>query len=140
MSAALRARKGNDDTADMPAVVIQRPSGRRALSIDMCPLSHRESLITFDDAAVAMFVTDLERSVIPRVETIRAMLGLTPSEAQLAQLLVSGQDLKQASAHLSIGLETARKRLKVIFQKTDTHRQSDLVKLVLRCAGPEPQR
>jgi DNA-binding CsgD family transcriptional regulator len=135
MSAALRVREGSD-TADMPPVVIQRLAGRRPLSIVIAPLPHRPSFTAFDGAAVALFVTDPERSVTPRVETIGAMLGLSPGEAHLAQLLATGHDLKQASDRLSIQLETARKRLKVIFHKTDTHRQSDLVKLVLLCAEP----
>jgi DNA-binding CsgD family transcriptional regulator len=136
-TAALRVRE-RSDTTDTSAVVIQRPSGRRPLSILVAPLPQRESMPGFDAAAVAMFITDPERSAVPRVETIRSMLGLSPSEAQLAHMLASGLDITQVSHRLSIRVETARKRLKVIFQKTDTHRQSDLVRLVLLCAEPRP--
>ena len=139
MTAALRVRDGTD-TVNSPAVVIQRPSGRRPLAIVVAPLPRAAPLIELNAAAVALFITDPERLAIPSLEMIRAMLGLTPSEAKLAQLLALGHDLRQASNHLSIQTETARKRLKDIFQKTDTHRQSDLVRLVLLCAEPEPPR
>ena len=128
---ALRVREG-----EIPAprtVVIRRSLNRRPLSILVAPLPRGPGLAGFATAAVAIFVTDPERSVPTHAETIRVRLGLTPSEAQLAQLLASGRSVAEAADDLSIRLETARKRLKLIFHKTDTHRQSDLVRLVLLC-------
>jgi DNA-binding CsgD family transcriptional regulator len=133
VAAALRIRDGIL-TSGRQEVVLPRPSYGRPLSLVVTPLPRRAPL--FDDldrAAVAMFITDPERSVSPRVEMIRLMLRLTEGEARLAQRLALGETLKEAADHLSIRLETARKRLKVIFQKTDTHRQSDLVRLLLLC-------
>jgi DNA-binding CsgD family transcriptional regulator len=56
---------------------------------------------------------------------------MTDSEAQLAAHLVRGEDLRTAAARLGITYGTARARLTEIFQKTSTHRQSELVKLLL---------
>lgn len=129
---ALRTQEGTL-TPDRPAVAIERPSARKPLSVLVTPLPRRATITGLDAAAVALFITDPERSSLPAIETIRATLRLTPSEAHLAQRLASGQSVKEAAEDLSIRLETARKRLKVIFQKTDTHRQSDLVRLILMC-------
>ena len=52
---------------------------------------------------------------------------LTPAEARLAQCLLAGMSVKQAAKTLGIGYETARKTLKAVFEKTGTHRQSQLV-------------
>lgn len=56
--------------------------------------------------------------------------GLTPAEARLAVLLAIGDSLENAAAALGITRETARSRIKSIFQKTDTHRQGQLVALL----------
>ncbi len=60
---------------------------------------------------------------------IRAF-GLTPAEARLAALLASGETLETAAEALRVTRETARSRVKSIFQKTDTHRQATLVALL----------
>jgi DNA-binding CsgD family transcriptional regulator len=56
--------------------------------------------------------------------------GLTPAEARLAALLATGQSLEKAAEALGVTRETARSRVKSIFQKTDTHRQGALVALL----------
>jgi len=53
--------------------------------------------------------------------------GLTRSETRLASLLVAGKSLRVSAAELSITYQTARTTLKSIFQKTGTHRQSELI-------------
>ncbi|UUP19265.1 helix-turn-helix transcriptional regulator [Nitratireductor thuwali] len=57
---------------------------------------------------------------------------LTRAEAALAQHLLEGASLKEAAERLKITQGTARQRLKVIFNKTDTHRQSELIALLQR--------
>jgi DNA-binding CsgD family transcriptional regulator len=65
---------------------------------------------------------------------LRDRFGLTPSEARLARRLVTGESLRSAALALNVSYETARTALKVIFAKTDTHRQSELVIVILRAA------
>ena len=54
-------------------------------------------------------------------------LGLTRREAEVAARLAAGQSLSDTAAGLAMSRETARHHLKQIFQKTDTHRQAELV-------------
>jgi len=54
----------------------------------------------------------------------------------LTHLVAQGITLDEASARLGLRVETVRTRLKTIFEKTDTHRQADLVRLVLLSAVP----
>ena len=56
---------------------------------------------------------------------------MTPAEARLARLLVQGASLAAAQRDLGLRRETVRTRLKTIFEKTNTHRQSELVTLIL---------
>lgn len=58
--------------------------------------------------------------------------GLTPSEIRLCGVLAQNYTLKEAADMLSVTHETARQRLKTIFQKTGTNRQSELVALLKR--------
>jgi DNA-binding CsgD family transcriptional regulator len=46
--------------------------------------------------------------------------------------LAEGLTVSQASDRLGLSRETIRHRLKTVFQKTDTHRQAELVALLLR--------
>jgi DNA-binding CsgD family transcriptional regulator len=57
---------------------------------------------------------------------------LTPPEAKLACVIARGAPLQIAARELEIPWETARNRLKSVFAKTYTHRQSELVALLLQ--------
>jgi DNA-binding CsgD family transcriptional regulator len=57
---------------------------------------------------------------------------LTPSEAKLACVIARGASPGIAARELKISRETARNHLKSVFAKTNTHRQSELVALLLQ--------
>jgi DNA-binding CsgD family transcriptional regulator len=71
-----------------------------------------------------------------RAELLQRLYGLMPSQARLADLLASGCSLKQAAKQLNITPASARQYLKLIFQKTGTHRQTELVRKVLLIPAP----
>jgi DNA-binding CsgD family transcriptional regulator len=78
---------------------------------------------------------------------LQATYGLTASEARLTVRMLAGQSLREASRALNIQYETARTRLKFIFQKTGARRQAELVILLARAAiiggaqsGAQPRR
>jgi DNA-binding CsgD family transcriptional regulator len=62
---------------------------------------------------------------------LQAAFGLTEAEARLAALLASGEELRFAAEKLGITYGTARTRLAEIFQKTETRRQAELMKILL---------
>jgi len=64
-------------------------------------------------------------------QDIKRIYGLTPAEHRLAMMIAEGHSLAEACAILNVSANTARTHLKRIFSKTDTHRQSSLVKLIL---------
>jgi DNA-binding CsgD family transcriptional regulator len=57
--------------------------------------------------------------------------GLTPSEIALCRRLLLGESVTDAAERLGITQETARTRLKTIFQKTGTSRQAELMLLLV---------
>lgn len=78
------------------------------------------------------FLYERDQRRLSSENAIRALFGLTQSEAQLANELANGASLKDAADARGITYESARTQLKVIYSKTDTHTQSQLVSLVLR--------
>jgi DNA-binding CsgD family transcriptional regulator len=61
---------------------------------------------------------------------VRQLFDLTPAEARLAAALSSGMALKDAALHQGIRFSTARSYLEIIFRKTRTRQQSQLVALL----------
>jgi DNA-binding CsgD family transcriptional regulator len=57
---------------------------------------------------------------------------LTPSEAKLACIIARGAPPDIAARELKISRESARNQLKSVFAKTGTHRQSELVALLIQ--------
>lgn len=68
----------------------------------------------------------------PPAPILAKTFGLTPSEAKLACIIARGAGPEIAATELKISRETVRNQLKSIFAKTRTHRQSELVALLLQ--------
>jgi DNA-binding CsgD family transcriptional regulator len=113
------------------AMQAQRPSGRRPYAIFVSPVSARYPRLSTLRPAVCLVIVDPETQSSVSVERLRAVLGLTEAEARLAALLATGYELRDAAARLRVTYGTARTRLAAIFQKTDTRRQGELIKLLL---------
>ena len=84
----------------------------------------------------ALFLTEPERSEEIDPKLLAGCLNLAPREAALAVLLARGADLAEAAAVLRIGLGTARWYLKRVLEKTHTHRQSELIRVLAGFADP----
>jgi len=68
----------------------------------------------------------------PPATILAKTFRLTPSEAKLACIIARGAPPQVAARELKISRETARNQLKSVFAKTYTHRQSELVALLLQ--------
>ncbi len=68
----------------------------------------------------------------PPPAVVAKTFHLTPSEAKLACIIARGAPPFIAARELKISRETARNQLKVVFAKTNTHRQSELVALLMQ--------
>ena len=82
-----------------------------------------------------LFIALRGRSQRIPCDILREIFGLTPSEATLASHLIDGSGLGPAAKKSSIGTNTARTHLKKIFAKTQTGRQAELVRVLLRSVG-----
>lgn len=85
-------------------------------------------------ARALLLLKEIDRPAMPDWKILSQAMGFTPAEARLAAQLATGQSLESSALALGITKETARSRLKSIFQKSDTHRQSELVALLTSLA------
>ncbi|HEX2285077.1 MAG TPA: LuxR C-terminal-related transcriptional regulator [Mycobacterium sp.] len=77
------------------------------------------------------FIADPEREPEPELEALRRVYGLTTTEAEVALRVLGGTGLKPIADDMSLSLATVRTHLQHVFDKTNTHRQAELVRLLL---------
>lgn len=82
--------------------------------------------------AVAIYVAETSQRQLISDRFLATLFGLTPTEAFLTTLLVSGYSLCEAAEKLDVTENTVRGYLKRIFSKTGANRQAELVRLVLK--------
>lgn len=110
---------------------VMRHSGKRPYAVLVTPATSNFSMLSALRPSVLIVITDPNAiSPLPK-DRLRSAFLLTDAEAQLAALIAGGDDLRFAAAKLGIRYGTARVRLAQIFQKTDTRRQGELVRVLL---------
>jgi DNA-binding CsgD family transcriptional regulator/PAS domain-containing protein len=85
-------------------------------------------------AAVLVFPPDAISAPTPP-EILCELFGLTRSEAKLAGRLAAGESLAEAARRSGISYFTARAHLRACLEKTGTHRQAELMKVILTGSG-----
>ena len=120
--------------SDLPApaaCAIRRPSGKRPLVVRVATLAAgAANPVAQARALVSVLDPDARRPA--QTSLLREVFGLTPREADIADLLCDGLSLAEIAARVRITLPHARQRLKIILQKTETTRQGELIALLSR--------
>ncbi len=121
---------------------LPRGPGRAPLSLQVAPLRSEAPLFLMTERPVAiLFVTDPDREAKSPIAWLQRRFGLTAAEAAFAGQIAAGAGIQAAADRLKISRSTGRSHLGRIFEKTGTHRQAELVRLMLqrdREAGDEP--
>jgi DNA-binding CsgD family transcriptional regulator len=110
----------------LPYLVLVQP----ATPADPSPMSFTlpTALVTLIDPTRASAAVD--------TEMLRQVFHLSVAEARLAEQLAAGLTPKGAAQASGITISTVRTQLRAVFAKTGCSRQSELVQLTLRLAGP----
>lgn len=108
-----------------------RPSGKRSFVVHVLPLDDRATPERSTRPSAVLLIIDPETRAEPNVLLLQRLYGLTDAEAEIAVRIVHGADLTQISEALSVSYTTVRTHLQHVFDKTHTHRQAELVSLLL---------
>ncbi len=118
------------DSEDPAALSVERPSMLRPYCVFVAPIGSAERAGP-DEKLAAMFISDPEQMPVPAIDQIVTLYGLSRSQAIIVRSLAFGMKVEDAAREAGITVSTARTYLKLIFSKTETSRQSELLKLVL---------
>ncbi len=113
------------------AMPISRPGRDKPLSVIVTPLRHQPEAPSNGEPVGVLFVSDPENGQQTPDGHLMDLFGLTRSEAMLTLALLEGRGLDWAARHAGMSVNTARTHLKRVFEKTGTHRQAELVRLIL---------
>jgi DNA-binding CsgD family transcriptional regulator len=120
---------GNAKTGN--SFLCQRLSGGRPYVVHVTPFAARDSA----PPRALVVVIDPNHDPRPTADMLRNLFGMTSAEAAVAQLVAGGVGLQPIADELALSLATVKTHLQRIFAKTDTHRQAELVRLLL-ALGP----
>jgi DNA-binding CsgD family transcriptional regulator len=115
-------------------VVVRRPA-KRPLVVQPLPVPPA-ARNPFLGARAVLVLQDLEVDASFNQDLMMRAFRLTPAQARLAAKMAAGTSLEEAAIELGMALETARSHLKATFNKTETHRQGELVALLNKASAP----
>jgi DNA-binding CsgD family transcriptional regulator len=113
------------------SLTCSRPSGKRSYVIHVLPSQRRDADEPLSQPMALVLIVDPEDDPEPGAGLLRRLYHLTNAEADVALRVMHGADMKEISEQLSVSLPTVRTHLQHVFDKTDTHRQAELVRLLL---------
>jgi DNA-binding CsgD family transcriptional regulator len=116
------------------SLLLSRKSEEKPLQLTVFPFI-TTALLVEDSTRVLVFLSDPSRKPASRAAVLSALYQLTPTESRLADLLLQGLEVRQAADQMQTTLETTRFHLKRILAKTNTHRQTELIRLMVSLPG-----
>ena len=106
-------------------VRVPRSSSTRPLIIHVLPLGHAGA------SSALLIVVDPDAEREPPKNVVRRIFSLTNAEADVALRISRGQNVAAIADELSLTVATIKTHLQHVYDKTDTHRQAELVRLLL---------
>jgi DNA-binding CsgD family transcriptional regulator len=97
----------------------------------VAPLHCESSWFMVDRPVAIVIVSEPVQIPLDDFAQFSHRFGLTPAEGRLAQEIAKGDGLQAAALRLGVSITTARTHLAKLFAKTTTHRQAELVRLLL---------
>jgi DNA-binding CsgD family transcriptional regulator len=111
-------------------IELDRDGGRTPLVAHLIPLRpvNAVAFLEVERPALAIFIVDPASDFAMRVGGFAARFGLTAAEARVLSEIIRGAGLAEAASNLGIAEATARTHASHIFAKTETKRQTELIR------------
>ena len=118
------------------ALLLPAEDGSPACVVHVAPLAESSGFATGGKAARAIvFLYDLQSAASVDPALLIKLFGLTMAEARTALQMTQGGGLDEIAARLGVSVNTCKTQLQAAYAKTGTHRQADLLKLLLGLAS-----
>ncbi len=130
-----------DQTTRPPkeAVSIRRNTCRNAYIAFALPLIHRDGFGGLRTPTVLVLLRDPDHEFQVECDRIQSVFELTAAEARAVCALCGGQSQGAYARKTGLSIETVRSHVKRALEKTDTHKQAELVALILRTLSGLPK-
>jgi DNA-binding CsgD family transcriptional regulator/GAF domain-containing protein len=130
IQAVLKQRQRGLD--DIEVLALTRPSGEMPLNLLLRPIPMSyQARNGARRPAVVVFIRDPADSPQASRNLLRSLFQLTPTETEVAMLVMDGQTLDETAHALGVSRNTVRAHLRGVFAKTGATRQAQLVKTLL---------
>ncbi len=135
IDAVLERTTARRPPASRERVVLARPlarrSGSRPLRLVAVAVRDTDPAKGSHDPFSILYIVDDEAHRVGPPELLRALFGLTPTEARIATKVANGLSLAEIAGELRLGMGTVRWHVKRIMSRTETSRQAELVRMIL---------
>lgn len=115
-------------------LAISRDSGCKPFTVQVMPLRSSHAQFLGGPAAAMVLIVDHEHEAHLPPEDLQRLYDLTPAEAEVALRVLRGHGLQYVADELRVTLSTVRVHLQRVFEKTGTHRQAELVRMLIELA------
>lgn len=129
------ARLRQQSAPSEPLMVRLRAPGSTSFALFVAPLvkATTDSILSnHGSQCYLIFVIDLSDEPVVKTELLSKALGITWTEALLARALFENKTLSDYADERKISTHTARVQLKSLMQKTETKRQTELMRLLTK--------
>lgn len=123
-----------DNQPSGSSLLCARPSGQRPYVIEVVPTDPVGTTGTGRRAIVV--VVDPTHESETAATLLRSHYGLTAGETEIALMLLNCGGVADTAERMSLSQATVKTHLQHVFDKTGTHRQADLIRLLLSLRSP----
>jgi len=110
-------------------IAVPRSGAQRSYVLRAVPIQTRDE---GRPPSALIVIADPQLEPVRDSDALRRLYGLTKTEAEVALRVLDGTGLAPIAEEMALSLATVRTHLQHVFDKTDTHRQAELVRLLLR--------
>ncbi len=122
----------NKITRSNPNVMtVAASENARKLRLTVCPTDVPFLAARSPKAHAIIFISEEHEAVEDTVEIVAKRHQLTRAEVRVLKGIIEGLPIKSIAARLGVSANTVHTQINSIYSKTNTHRQSELMKLVM---------
>jgi DNA-binding CsgD family transcriptional regulator len=118
------------------ALLLPSEDGKPGCVVHAVPLAPSNGFATAGATARAVvFLYDLQSAATVEPALLCKLFDMTPAEARAALQITQGGSVEEMAARTGVSLGTFKTQLRAAYTKSGTHRQADLLKLLLALAS-----